>query len=960
MRRGFVSSSKYSPGNMDRHSLERLFVGRQKAMEDVVGRMVDSVDSENKHYMLLVGPRGSGKTHFVALAMHKIMDALALSNVSGNAAMAVLKEEEWGVASYLDFVVRILKALATQTPELEEAIERIHASFRTDPENSEELAESFLENHLAGRTLVLVCENLIDLFEGLGLEGQKRLRAHMQQSGLWAVLATTPALFAGVMRQSDPFYGFFTVRHLEELDFETASELLVKKAVHADKAELAEFLGTPVGRARTRAIHHLAGGNHRAYIVLFDFLDRQSLDDLIEPFMHMVDDLTPYYQDRMRQLPPAQRKIVEFLAHVSCAVQVKEVAAGCLMSQQTAAKQIGELAAAGFVRRSRLGRSTFCELSEPLMRICIEVKENRSEHFSLFVEFLRHWFSNRELETRVSEMEHQHASDIDQLHLQEAARNLYTGREEPFIEALHTEAKKCLAKRDYSGLATVQEKLVRDSGRAADYHWYVVALREAGATNSAISVGREATEMYKDDATLQFDLARAYLRQDRDEEALQSIDRAILLEPDDLDYVSLRADVLLALERFEDAMETAATRLGKDAGHWQSVSQQVRALVGLDRGKEAAQRADALVKLEANEPRALIPAAEAYYSCDDLDGALRLVEAALAIEPDRLDARHLRGLVYFDLDQHREASKDLRYVIDRHPDSVPAHCRLSDSLLFLSEYEEALEVAERLIELDRDHGHAYAVRGKCLIELDREHEAVAAYDRMMALEDCHSLLLAASELVDIGHSQAATRYLDRVRQLRPNQPSHWIELVRLYTEVGDYDGALDSAREFDSMTEDTLFAQLLMTPALAGRAPLDDVFARVSLSAEISAKRVAGWFGKALAVSVGAFGPKYIVRGLVKALEILAEETEEVILGMILTAFLFESDGVFAGHLDDWETALDGVRDALADRADCRVPMEMLTAAVMYTKTDDKRHLLRLPLEERQLLEESFADVDTE
>ena len=35
--------------------------------------------------------------------------------------------------------------------------------------------------------------------------------------------------------------------------------------------------------------------------------------DLIKPFMDMVDDLTPYYQDRMRQLPPTQRKIVEFL-----------------------------------------------------------------------------------------------------------------------------------------------------------------------------------------------------------------------------------------------------------------------------------------------------------------------------------------------------------------------------------------------------------------------------------------------------------------------------------------------------------------------------------------------------------------------------------------------------------------------------------------------------------------------
>ena len=69
----------------------------------------------------------------------------------------------------------------------------------------------------------------------------------------------------------------------------------------------------PLGRARARAIRHLAAGNHRAYVVLFDFLDKESLDDLVCPFMDMVDDLTPYYQDRMRQLPPAQRKIVEFL-----------------------------------------------------------------------------------------------------------------------------------------------------------------------------------------------------------------------------------------------------------------------------------------------------------------------------------------------------------------------------------------------------------------------------------------------------------------------------------------------------------------------------------------------------------------------------------------------------------------------------------------------------------------------
>ena len=42
--------------------------------------------------------------------------------------------------------------------------------------------------------------------------------------------------------------------------------------------------------------------------------------------MHMVDDLTPYYQDRMRPLPPTQRKIVEFLCLQGKPTTVKDIA----------------------------------------------------------------------------------------------------------------------------------------------------------------------------------------------------------------------------------------------------------------------------------------------------------------------------------------------------------------------------------------------------------------------------------------------------------------------------------------------------------------------------------------------------------------------------------------------------------------------------------------------------------
>ena len=118
MRQGILRSSRYSPGNMDRESLEAVFVGRDDVMEDVLSRITTSIRGPQKHYILLVGPRGSGKTHLLALAYHRLMASFDAVDAVDSVAIALLKEEEWGVASYLDLVVRILRALAAEAPQL--------------------------------------------------------------------------------------------------------------------------------------------------------------------------------------------------------------------------------------------------------------------------------------------------------------------------------------------------------------------------------------------------------------------------------------------------------------------------------------------------------------------------------------------------------------------------------------------------------------------------------------------------------------------------------------------------------------------------------------------------------------------------------------------------------------------------------------------------------------------------
>ena len=857
MRDGFLRGSRYSPGNMDRESLEALFVGRDDVMQSVLSRIMKSVRSTHKHYILLVGPRGSGKTHLLALAYHLLMDRIDSAKARDKVVVALLNEEEWGVASFLDLVVRILNALASQAPELIADIDDIRDRFSKDPAGAEAFAVARLRQHTHGKTLLLLCENLADLFDGLGEEGQQRWRATIQEDGNWAVVASTPSLFAGVALQDNPFYGFFTIRALDKIDFDTGLDLLAKKAVHESKTELADFLRQPLGRARVRAIHHLAAGNYRAYVVLFDFLDKESLDDLVRPFMEMVDDLTPYYQERMRQLPPAQRKIIEFLCRQGRPATIKDISTPCLMSHQTAAKQIGELAAAGFVTRTRTGRNTFCELSEPLMRICIEVKDNKTQHFRLFVEFLRHWFTNSELEKRHVELESDDSpAVVDRLHVAEAIRSALADKHDPVVEALGEEAMRAWSASDYSSLATISEKLMRDaSGTVFDYTIRLLALIETSDVRTAIAIGQEAVAEHPHDADIRFLLACALYRGEQFAKAIAALDGGIAMDHIGVASMCLRSNVLRRLERFEEAIEEA------------------------------------------------------------------------------------------------------RAVLDIDPKSVLGHSGLASSLLLSGQSHEAIDVAARLIEIDPAYGPAHYVRGRAFIELDRPADAVSAFDELLGTSDCRSLLLAASSIREVGDDVAAHRYLDGIAALQPDNLGLWIGRMRLHVDQRDFAAAAESAAKIEALPGKSLLGRLFMAQVRAATESLTtalEVLGEAVEPREFESEEdghIAAAAG-ILTSSLRSFGPQHLPEGLAKLRDLMADQLQGGVIGRVLANFLKENvaDG-FAGPLDEWEQALEGIATNLADLSDCRIPVEMLRSAVTYTKTGDVKRLLSLPLEQRQLLE---------
>lgn len=457
MRNTFLS--RFTPSLMPKEVLEDIFVQRERLAARTVRSVREGALTGPPSHTLFVGPRGIGKTHLLSLIYHRLK---ATEELRGRLAVAWLPEDEGGIASFLDFLLAALQALMRDdpalTPWLAPRLDALYDSASAEPE-----ARSLLVEAVGDRSLLLLAENLDDIFAGLKDAGQKALRSFLQETRFVTLVMTSQGLFGGVSRHSSPFYGFFRVEHLAGLSLTEAVDLLTKIARYEGKTDLVTFLQSPAGRARVRAVDHLVAGNPRLYVILSEFLTRDALDELVPPFLDMLDDLTPYYQAKMRALSPQQRKIVDFLSGIRGAIPVKEIARRTLIGATTAAAQLKLLRESGYVRVAySQGRETYYELKEPLMRLCLDVKKQRGEPVTLLVEVLRLWFTAEELKRRLAALPPD--TPFSQVYLREALR-LSANAENPLIAACRLDYENYLREGNQEKAQQTLEELHAIGGK---------------------------------------------------------------------------------------------------------------------------------------------------------------------------------------------------------------------------------------------------------------------------------------------------------------------------------------------------------------------------------------------------------------------------------------------------------------------------------------------------------------
>ncbi len=378
--------------------LEKTLTIRKKVVDDIESKCISKTLAGTTYQSLIIAPRGSGKTHIIKVLYHRLKDN---NEINKKIIIAYMQEDPIGIANFTDLLLAILNSFELDVEKTEFIQNKIYkASLITNKTEQINFIKATLLEIVGKLKIILLIENFNKILKSFGKSEQAKLRDFIHQYNNISIIATSQSLIKVLNDSTYPFYNFFDVKQLEKLNFEQAVELIEAIAKTEENEELLSEISKPQFMSKLKAIYELTAGNHRLLVTFYNFLKAEYKSDLSVTFIKTMNDLKPYYEQFINNLPAQQQKIINYLSSKRKAVKGTEIAQFCFMNINTLSSQTSLLYNMGMIDKKKEGRDAYYELKEPLMRISFEVAQNRNGIAKLFVDFLSNFYESKLIRER--------------------------------------------------------------------------------------------------------------------------------------------------------------------------------------------------------------------------------------------------------------------------------------------------------------------------------------------------------------------------------------------------------------------------------------------------------------------------------------------------------------------------------------------------------------------------------
>ena len=388
----------YNPAQLTPDELKASFVARGETLAEMLRFLREQPPGRPCQHMMLIGPRGMGKTTLGLRFLHAVEESPELAAIW---RPIPFHEESYGIGDLADFWLAALRHLsrATDDPEWADKADAL-ARDQRDQERLAAYALAALSDHCrsSGRRLILFVENLDGILHQFRNEREAHaLRASLIERPEILLLGSANAVFDAIRNHAQPFYEFFRLVTLEGIGPEETARLLDTLAGQHGRPDVPQALNLQRGRLET--LRRLTGGNPRLLVLACRMLIESPLGSAFEDLEQLIDEQTPYFKARIEELPIQARKVFDCLANGWTPMLAKEVAGAAKLTSSHASAQLKQLVERGYAQEIRLpgAKRTRYEVGDRFYNIYYVLRFSRTNRRRLerLVAFLHDLFGTK-------------------------------------------------------------------------------------------------------------------------------------------------------------------------------------------------------------------------------------------------------------------------------------------------------------------------------------------------------------------------------------------------------------------------------------------------------------------------------------------------------------------------------------------------------------------------------------